>query len=221
MWHFAIGLITLYCNHDGDNHFFGFVPWMHPQLFLLLAIIDVILFLYIIKINFSFIKIKVKIICCLWTGLQHGIIHSPDPYGLPLEIVTLPQRLKEAGEISFTWIYKIIISTHITNCWSNFFLGYSTHMIGKWHLGFYNWESTPTYRGFDTFYGFYSGAEDHYTHVQDHFLDFRDNEEIVRDMNGTYSAIGFTKVSFYSIMFKIVCFTLTKDFYLTSIWNVM
>lgn len=101
------------------------------------------------------------------TGLQHGIIHSPDPYGLPLEIVTLPQRLKEAG--------------------------YSTHMIGKWHLGFYNWESTPTYRGFDTFYGFYSGAEDHYTHVQDHFLDFRDNEEIVRDMNGTYSAIGFTK----------------------------
>lgn len=77
----------------------------------------------------------------------------------------------------------------------NLILGYSTHMLGKWHLGFYNWESTPTYRGFDTFYGFYSGAEDHYTHVQDHYLDFRDNKEIVRDLNGTYSVNAFTKVS--------------------------
>ena len=68
-------------------------------------------------------------------------------------------------------------------------------MIGKWHLGFYNWASTPTYRGFDTFYGFYSGAEDHYTHVQDHYLDLRDNEEIVRDLNGTYSVNAFAKVS--------------------------
>ena len=67
-------------------------------------------------------------------------------------------------------------------------------MIGKWHLGFYNWDSTPTYRGFDTFYGFYSGAEDHYTHVQDHYLDLRDNEEIVRDLNGTYSVNAFAKV---------------------------
>lgn len=101
------------------------------------------------------------------TGLQHGIIHSGSPYGLPLNITTLPQKLKKAG--------------------------YSTHMIGKWHLGFYNWESTPTRRGFDTFYGFYSGAEDHYTHVQDHFLDFRDNDEIVREMNGTYSVNAFAK----------------------------
>jgi len=69
-------------------------------------------------------------------------------------------------------------------------------MIGKWHLGFYNWDSTPTYRGFDTFYGFFSGGEDHYTHMQSHFLDFRDNKEIVRDMNGTYSVNAFTKVSY-------------------------
>ena len=75
-------------------------------------------------------------------------------------------------------------------------------MIGKWHLGFYNWDSTPTYRGFDTFYGFYNGAEDHYTHVQSHFLDFRDNKKIVRDMNGTYSVDAFTKVSYVR---KIIC----------------
>ncbi|XP_031554872.1 arylsulfatase B-like [Actinia tenebrosa] len=100
-------------------------------------------------------------------GLQHGIVHNGCPYGLPLNLTLLPQKLQQSG--------------------------YSTHMLGKWHLGFYNWESTPTYRGFDTFYGFYSGAENHYTHIQGHYLDLRDNKNIVDDMNGTYSVHLFTK----------------------------
>ena len=45
-------------------------------------------------------------------------------------------------------------------------LGYATHMVGKWHLGFCNWRYTPTYRGFQSFYGFYNAAEDYYTHIQ-------------------------------------------------------
>ncbi|KAI8519544.1 hypothetical protein Bbelb_028010 [Branchiostoma belcheri] len=34
-----------------------------------------------------------------------------------------------------------------------------------WHLGFCNWNYTPTYRGFDSFYGFYNGQDDYYKHT--------------------------------------------------------
>eukprot|EP01084_Bolivina_argentea_P307107 530763_1 len=41
---------------------------------------------------------------------------------------------------------------------------YSTHLIGKWHLGFQSWEYTPTYRGFDSFYGYWTAKNDYWTH---------------------------------------------------------
>ena len=31
-------------------------------------------------------------------------------------------------------------------------------------MGYFAKEYTPTYRGFDTFYGYYNGAEDYFTH---------------------------------------------------------
>ena len=37
-------------------------------------------------------------------------------------------------------------------------------MFGKWHIGLYRWAYTPTFRGYDSFMGYYSGAEDYYTH---------------------------------------------------------
>ncbi|XP_067032540.1 arylsulfatase B-like [Acropora muricata] len=101
------------------------------------------------------------------TGLQRGVIHPEEPYGLPLNFTILPQKLKEAG--------------------------YSTHMVGKWHLGFFEWPYTPTYRGYDSFYGFYSGAEDHFQHDRMGVVDLHDNKEPVRDMGGVYSARLFAK----------------------------
>ena len=35
----------------------------------------------------------------------------------------------------------------------------------QWHLGFYNWESTPTFRGFDSHKGYYEGAGGYWDHT--------------------------------------------------------
>lgn len=43
--------------------------------------------------------------------------------------------------------------------------GYRTHAIGKWHLGYCDWKYTPTRRGFDSFFGFYTHGEDYYDRI--------------------------------------------------------
>eukprot|EP00416_Gambierdiscus_australes_P018337 CAMPEP_0171081824 /NCGR_PEP_ID=MMETSP0766_2-20121228/16740_1 /TAXON_ID=439317 /ORGANISM="Gambierdiscus australes, Strain CAWD 149" /LENGTH=428 /DNA_ID=CAMNT_0011539155 /DNA_START=260 /DNA_END=1546 /DNA_ORIENTATION=+ len=45
--------------------------------------------------------------------------------------------------------------------------GYATHMVGKWHLGFHTWPVTPTFRGFDTWFGISEGEADHYNYTVD------------------------------------------------------
>nr|XP_037272731.1 arylsulfatase B-like [Rhipicephalus microplus] len=61
------------------------------------------------------------------TGTQHSSFRSAQPVGLDPDLKLLPEYLKD--------------------------LGYSTHMVGKWHLGFSKDEYKPINRGFDTFYG--------------------------------------------------------------------
>ncbi|KAK7104364.1 arylsulfatase I-like [Littorina saxatilis] len=41
-------------------------------------------------------------------------------------------------------------------------LGYTTHMLGKWHLGYCHPGLTPLGRGFNTFYGFWLGSHNSY-----------------------------------------------------------
>ena len=106
------------------------------------------------------------------TGLQNGIIWPSQANALPKNETTIAEKLKEAG--------------------------YRTHIVGKWHLGFYRREFIPTRRGFDSFYGFLTGGEDHYSHVNRlgfhkpgfenlHGYDFWRNEEVERDVAGKYT----------------------------------
>ena len=43
--------------------------------------------------------------------------------------------------------------------------GYTTHMVGKWHVGSHSWDYTPAKRGFQSFRGMYLGGADYFTHI--------------------------------------------------------
>ena len=73
-------------------------------------------------------------------------------------------------------------------------LDYSTHYVGKWHLGFCNEACLPTSRGFDSFYGFYNGYVDHYTHEISGGYDWWDNGVADTANNGTYAAVSSNSV---------------------------
>ncbi|XP_053973786.1 arylsulfatase B [Hylaeus volcanicus] len=105
------------------------------------------------------------------TGMQHGVLKCAEPRGLPLREKLLPEYLRN--------------------------LGYSTHIVGKWHLGFYTKEYTPTYRGFDSHLGFWSGRQDYFDHsaVEEPYwgLDMRRDLEPAWDLHGQYTTDVITK----------------------------
>ena len=72
--------------------------------------------------------------------------------------------------------------------------GYSSHLIGKWHLGHYTSASTPTHRGFDSFFGFYNYGHDHFDHTHKGFLDLFTGDDVARGYSGQYSTHIYVKV---------------------------
>ncbi len=86
-------------------------------------------------------------------GLQTAVIPSAHTYGLSTDEWLLPQALKQVG--------------------------YSTAIIGKWHLGHADKKYWPRQRGFDYQYGPLIGEIDYYSHSQHNVLDwFRNNEPL-------------------------------------------
>ena len=74
------------------------------------------------------------------------------------------------------------------------FSGYKTHLVGKWHLGHYTSVSTPTHRGFDSFFGFYNYGHDHFNHTHDGFLDLFEGEKVARGYKGQYTSHLYMQV---------------------------
>ena len=74
-------------------------------------------------------------------GLHPGALTPLTPEGMHTNVTTLGEKLRSAN--------------------------YSTHAIGKWHLGICNKAFWPTNRGFDHFSGFMGGITDYITHRTD------------------------------------------------------
>lgn len=69
-------------------------------------------------------------------GMQGGPLCPTSRLGIDLEEKLMPQYFKD--------------------------LGYSTHLVGKWHVGFSSPAYLPTNRGFDNFFGYLNGCLDYY-----------------------------------------------------------
>ena len=84
------------------------------------------------------------------TGV-YTVVRPGAPWGLPLSERTLPQALREAG--------------------------YTTAICGKWHLGEFQPEYTPTHRGFDQQYGHMFGMLDYFTKMRGDQRDWYRNDK--------------------------------------------
>ncbi|KAL1455373.1 hypothetical protein WDU94_009472 [Cyamophila willieti] len=110
------------------------------------------------------------------TGMQHNVLYGCERAGLNLSEKILPQYLKE--------------------------LGYRTRIVGKWHLGFFKKEYTPTYRGFESHLGYWTGHQDYFDHSAEERvykgqnwwgLDMRRDMEPAWDLHGKYSTDVWTE----------------------------
>lgn len=89
-------------------------------------------------------------------GLQTAVIPSAGEYGLATDEWLLPQLLKEVG--------------------------YTTAIVGKWHLGHADRDYWPRQRGFDYQYGPILGEIDYFSHSAHGTTDwYRDNELVAEE----------------------------------------
>src|SRR5262245_49936791 len=120
-------------------------------------------------------------------GLQTIVIPGPAGYGLDTSEYLMPQCLKDAG--------------------------YTTAIIGKWHLGHADTKYWPKQRGFDYQYGAMIGELDYYTHSDAGVLDWFRNNKPVREKGYTTQLIGADAVKYINAQDP------NKPFYLYLAFN--
>ncbi|XP_006822717.1 arylsulfatase B-like [Saccoglossus kowalevskii] len=113
---------------------------------------------------------------------QHQMLFSLEADGLSLDLKILPEMLKDVG--------------------------YITHLIGKWHLGYCKEEYLPNKRGFDSFYGWLGGGTDLYTkeNILGSGYDFRDNTGVVQESDTYLPVSNVSLVTNFDIKPDIVSF---------------
>jgi arylsulfatase A-like enzyme len=102
--------------------------------------------------------------CPMRYGLQTLVIFPNHAYGLPTDEWTLPQALKQAG--------------------------YSTSMVGKWHLGHADQKFWPQNRGFDHFYGNLVGEVDYFTKMRGGIVDWQRDGKFFQEKTYYLPLIG-------------------------------
>lgn len=97
-------------------------------------------------------------------GMQHDVLNPGEPWGLPLNLKTLPQYLKD-------------------DC-------YKTYAVGKWHLGDFRKVYTPTQRGFDSHFGYWEGRQDYMSHMLKEKLYNIKGYDMRRDLNVSWDSFN-------------------------------
>lgn len=79
----------------------------------------------------------------------------------------------------------------------------TTAAVGKWHLGSFSPRTVPTGCGFDTYTGYYGGAEDYFQHNVGRFLDLHNDRATGgswdgADLRGYYGVNGTYSTQIYA-----------------------
>lgn len=109
------------------------------------------------------------------TGMGPGVIKGGQAVGLGGDETVMAETMRDAG--------------------------YSTHMIGKWHLGSMDERYTPTFRGFDSYLGYMEGKGEYFMHTESGGLDFHKSSlnsanvlaKATNEYKGTYATFVYAE----------------------------
>ena len=105
-------------------------------------------------------------------GMQYGMVSANAEWGMPLDETTLAEVLQDSG--------------------------YSTHMLGKWHLGYFSPKFLPTARGFDNWTG-YANGENYYWSKKN--PDYPENVDFITSDKSCYQVYDGEDIHNYSTTF--------------------